>query len=192
MNLNVYQSSILLTVSCAVCGFLHMFCRNSKVQRLLKVYCTIVATFYLAFSTALIYLKLFYMDCVDYNYFQLPLTTLSTMTLTYYRLKFVVHCDLICDIFGNIDHVDQLLRNMNIKPPHIQNAVECILFFYSTLRVSSDLCSCNDVFLYGVYLDTVIDLKIIYDPVNIVIEGSSSVIPITQCYFCLLYTSRCV
>lgn len=78
-------------------------------------------------------LKVLYTTYNYVNIMYFSVTTLLSINVTYYRLKFVVRRDVNCTIFGNISHIDQLLESLHIKVPHLQNIIACILFLIVNL-----------------------------------------------------------
>ena len=125
------RSSVLLTVSFAIWGFLITCYRKPKMQKLLSIYCFVFTLLYIIFIIVAILLKVYYEEFTDYVKYKclvLFYDILSVMTLTYYRIKVLVSQDIGRNIVDNIDYVDKSLECLNVKVPHTQNTVERILF----------------------------------------------------------------
>lgn len=135
MDNTVRRPMLPLTVFKTLCGFYTAGCRNTKLRLTVQAYCAVVSFAYFVFCTAYLMHKTITVPQTPVSFSFTFMDTVTTITLTYYRVQYIKHYDVNNNVFENIQFVDSCLESFDIIRISSMNyrSLITVYFIVSTL-----------------------------------------------------------
>lgn len=135
---NIYKSMAPLSVCCLIFGFSTIKFRRTRFNRIMDAYCWLVTIIcFTVWSVAEAYTLLYGNSFIPLDGYYLILDAARTITLTYYRIKYIQNRNFINCISRKLKYVDERLkRSVGLKVRHTKNLIICIVFMILVIAIN--------------------------------------------------------
>lgn len=113
---------------CPVFGFPKVDFSNQTFRTLQNIYCSVISVVMFAFCANKLVFELCNMEITYISVIFLVLNTSLSVTMVYYRVKFIKDGNVVTNIFKNPHRVDKCLTPMGIKFATINHRASCLLY----------------------------------------------------------------
>ena len=125
----IHESLQPLSALCSLFGFYVFKVENKNVHFIITIYCWLITTALCVCWAVFTIMKLsteFVFSFLGVTVILLEMT--GTMTLTYYRIRYLARRVVLNLILDNINYVDESLERMGIKVAHTSNRIKCTAY----------------------------------------------------------------
>lgn len=124
-----------VSVLCTVFGFFTLDSGSKNIHKFQRIYCLIIVLLLFILDTTNFCLKLFYVRVKFVSFIILISDAVTSVILTYYRVKFILEENITNNILNSLDYVDKCLNSVGVKVSPMKDST--IYYAYITITLSN-------------------------------------------------------
>ena len=140
MARDVRNTMVFASIFCTVSGFSTYDLKCNTWDKVKRFYCACIAFALFVFPVIHIVMRLCDLTVNYVSVISLLLDCAVTVTLTYYRVKFIVYKRSVRNILNNLNYINKRLNALGIRVSHKKDFIVCSVYFCFGLIVGILTC----------------------------------------------------